>query len=246
MPIPGLVHSDPGIASSNLRTLHRETELRDISKFRAGYPVRTWVVEKTDYTVRDVNLGGLDFVEIVGANVLLYDKAVKDPNIIAPLNRFLTGSLDVYRGIAIWHRFFKAAEMGTISPMGAGPPDFTTANSAYVPFADARGEARVAAISRRGGSNPGQNASWEDVPRFNEDDPEQKVGLIAKVSVSRAAGDAIAFFNAGELQVRGPVRCTTDTLFLMKDIRPGVFHEMQLKGTRGGPKLDDGIHDADL
>lgn len=240
--VPGLV---TGVRPAG-PVVRRDVELQDISRYRARFPVRAWVVENTDYTLRDVELGGLAFTEIVGANVLLYEKALRDPAIIPSLNKFLTSSLEAFRGIPIWHRFYRPAVAGTVQPMGSGPPDFTTAKSAYVPFADAKGEARAAAISRRGASNPGQSASWEDVPGFDEDSPTQQVGVIVKATVSRSGGDSVAFFNVGELQIKGPVDCVVETSFQMQDIMPAKFIPMKMRGERGGPPLDDGIHDADL
>lgn len=240
--VPGLLTG----SGPDRSTVRRDVELRDISRYRAAYPVRAWVVENTDFTLRNMVLGGLDFTEIEGANVLLYDSAVRDPGIIPSLNRFLTSSLEAFRGIPIWHRFYRPALFGQVRPMGEGPPDFTTAKSAYVPFADARGEARVAAISRRGSSNPGQQASWEDVRGFDEDNPDQQVGIIVKATVSRARGDAVAFFNVGELQIRGPIDCVVDTAYQIKDIMPGKFVPLKMRGEAGGPPLDDGIHDEDL
>lgn len=241
-PVPGLLTG----ARTGESAVRRDVELRDISAYRQAYPVRAWVVENTDFTLRNVVLNGLGFTEIVGANVLLYEKAVRDPGIIPSLNKFLTATLDAYRGIPIWHRFYRQAVHGTVQPMGDGPPDFTTAASAYVPFADAKGEARVAAISRQGSSNPGQQAGWDSVPGFDENSPDQQVGVIVKATVSRARGDAVAFFNVGELQIRGPVTCVVDTSYQMQDIMPGSFIPLKMKGERGGPPLDDGIGDADL
>lgn len=227
-------------------TVRRDVELRDISTYRSTFPVRAWVVENTDYSLRNVVLDGLGFTEIVGANVLLYDKAVRDPRIIPSLDRFLSSSLEAFRGIPVWHRFYRPALFGQVRPMGDGPPDFTTARSAYVPFADARGEARVAAISRQGSSNPGQAASWDDVPGFDENNPEQQVGIIVKATVSRARGDAVAFFNAGELQIKGPVDCVVDAAYQIQDIMPGRFVPLKMRGEAGGPPLDDGIHNEHL
>lgn len=242
VPVPGLLTG----SRAEGRAVRRDVELRDISAYRKAYPVRAWVVENTDFTLRNVVLNGLGFTEIVGANVLLYEKAVRDPAIIPSLNKFLTSTLDAYRGIPIWHRFYRQAVQGTVQAMGDGPPDFTTAASAYVPFADAKGEARVAAISRQGSSNPGQQAGWDSVPGFDEDSPDQQVGVIVKATVSRARGDAVAFFNVGELQIRGPVDCVVDTSYQMQDIKPNMFIPMKMKGERGGPPLDDGIGNADL
>ena len=119
VPVPGLLTG----SRAEGRAVRRDVELRDISAYRKAYPVRAWVVENTDFTLRNVVLNGLGFTEIVGANVLLYEKAVRDPAIIPSLNKFLTSTLDAYRGIPIWHRFYRQAVQGTVQAMGDGPPD---------------------------------------------------------------------------------------------------------------------------
>ena len=195
---------------------HPDIELREL------IPLRARLIE-AGYRLRNKSEGGLDFIEIVDHNVLIYERAIRDVSLLAPIMRLLTGTLTAYRGIPVWHRLWREAKFGRVVPMGAGPPDFVTANSRFVPFADGLGEARVAAKASRGESNPGQRGGLENMRGFDPDDPDQEIGRVVKVEVS--SPHPVCFFNAGELQIEGPVACTTVEIFYNRDT--GNFIELQ-------------------
>jgi hypothetical protein len=169
------------------------------------------------YRVREKVLGGYTFYEILGHNVLIYERGMQDTGLLEPILRFLTGSLVCYRGIAIWHRFWAQARTGRVMPMGDGPPGFVTANSAFIPFADELGEARAAAMAEQGTSNPGEVGHLDQLENFNRGNPDQEIGRIVRVNASAAANHTICFFNAGELQLRGPLPCETEQIFYTRD-----------------------------
>lgn len=204
----------------------RNPEQIEMRTFRQS-PSRTvlarYITEDLGFRVAVEELNGLDFLRVVGTGLLLYEKAWNVPELKTQVNSFLNGSLTLYRGIPVWHYHFGPALKGTLTPHGGGPPDFTTSESAYIPCADDAAIGGFAAIAAKGASNPGSEGGLATLKGFDEDDPEQIRGIVAKVVVSQNGDDSIAIFNTGETQVRGPVKCTIHQTYTQKDADPGRF-----------------------
>jgi len=62
VPVPGLLTG----TRAEGRAVRRDVELRDISAYRKTYPVRAWVVENTDFTLRNVVLEFPSYDHAVG------------------------------------------------------------------------------------------------------------------------------------------------------------------------------------
>jgi len=167
--------------------------------------------------------GDLGFVRVVGdtadTNILIHEDRRNDPWIHRLVKSCLMGTMTIYRGIPIWHsRHAAAAEEGKVVPFGAGPPDFVTRNSAWVPFSEDWTVAAKAAMSSFGQSNPGMRGGLDTMPDFDPTNPEQEVGRVVQVTVGRGTHQQVCFFKPGEVQLRGPADCETYQVYYVKDI----------------------------
>jgi len=213
VPVRGLVEPRNPV-QIEMRALPQSAERTELARY---------VTEDLGREIREVDLDGLAFLEVVGTGLFLYEKAWNVPALKVQVNSFLNGSLALYRGVPVWHYHFPAAAKGSLTPHGDGPPDFNTSRSAYIPCADDPDIGRVAAVSAKGSSNPGSSGGLETMEGYREDDPNQVRGIVAKVVVSAATGGSVAIFNTGETQVRGPVACTVHRTYLQKEVEPDRF-----------------------
>lgn len=198
-------------------------EMRRFPQSASRTDLGKYITEDLGFRVAVEDLDGMTFLRVVDTGLLIYENAWNVAALKTQVNSFLNGSLALYRGVPVWHYHFADAYKGVLTPHGVGPPDFTTSKSAYIPCADDAGVCGVAAVAAKGASNPGSEGGLETLKGFNENDPDQIRGIIAKVVVSASSGDSIAIFNTGETQVRGPVKCTTHKTYLQKDAEPGRF-----------------------
>lgn len=204
----------------------RNPEMIEMRRFPQS-PSRTdlgkYITQELGFRVAVEDLEGMTFMRVVDTGLLIYENAWNVLALKAQVKGFLTGSLALYRGVPVWHYHFEAAYNGALTPHGDGPPDFNTSRSAYIPCADDADIGGFAAIAAKGASNPGSEGGLATLKGFDEDNPDQVRGIVAKVVVSARTGDSIAIFNTGETQVRGPVKCTTHKTYLQKDADPGRF-----------------------
>lgn len=139
---------------------------------------------------------------------------------------FLGGSLPLYRGVARWHKTWHTiAHNGQLQSLGTGEfPDFSTNDSAFIPFTADRGTAVSAAISAKGMGDGGQKDRIEFVSGYTKDD-QFPVGVVLKVT-AKPNLTKLGFFNASEVQVHGPIPSsdyTIDRVFRMGTPLADIF-----------------------
>lgn len=153
-----------------------------------------------------------DFIRIKNTSTLLYRQRLQSRD--QKLSDDLIGSLQkdtvVYRGLGRWHPKWHDARYDRLAiPLGNGPPDFKTNDSGWIPFTTDESIAHFAARSRSG---MGKGDNVEFVEGYSKD-ASWETGLVLKYSAP--VGSALCFFNAGEVQVKGPVNATVIFIYTM-------------------------------
>lgn len=141
-----------------------------------------------------------DGLTIVGNNV-----TINDVDYDGHVSAFVGGGIQLWRGVTRHHPlFYEVARMGILMPLGVGEmPDWATNETKFIPFCPSLALAQPIARGIEG-MGPGDNlAMMADYATIR--DAVGDVQLGRTVRVTAAPGTGIAFYNGGEIQVRGPL-----------------------------------------
>ena len=161
---------------------------------------------------------------------------VRDKSYDRQLSQYLDGKLVLARGITRHHPlWYEARWMGIVAPLGVGDlPDWATNATSYIPFGPPDGAMGIA-IARKGMGPGDDQQALADLETIREQG-KYDAGLIATVTVKPGMG--VAFYNSGEIQVKGPLyrKLKIDPL-PTKDEPPSKMSSKQLEtyvSTHGG------------
>jgi hypothetical protein len=118
---------------------------------------------------------------------------------------FVGGGVTLSRGVTRQHPlYYEVARMGILMPLGVGEmPDWATNETSFIPFGPDLGSAQGIAMGAMG-MGPGDDRSMiADYATIRGAGGDMEIGLTVTVTV--APGTGIAFYNPGEIQVRGPL-----------------------------------------
>jgi hypothetical protein len=141
-----------------------------------------------------------DGLTIVGNNVTIGNEEY-DGQVAA----FLGVGLQLSRGVVRHHPlFYEVARMGILMPLGVGEmPDWATNETRFIPFGPNVGYAQGIALGMAG-MGPGDDLTMiADYATVQGAVGNVQLGRTVTVTVTPGTG--IAFYNAGEIQVRGPL-----------------------------------------
>lgn len=133
------------------------------------------------------------------------DIIIKSDEYDQQITDYLAGNLTLVRGLPRQHPlFFEVTEMGILAPLGVGDmPDWATNTTRFIPFGPDVNAAQGVALGRAG-MGPGDNQQMMAGFATLRNTVAQ-VDVGATVSVTVAVNAGIAFYNSGEIQVRGPL-----------------------------------------
>jgi hypothetical protein len=155
-----------------------------------------------------------------------------NPEYNGQISSFLKGKLTLARGLTRQHPlFYEVALMGVLMPLGTGElPDWATNATSFIPF----GPNDVAAMGvarGRSGMGPGDSqAMLADLALLRSSGSDVLVGLTVTVTVAPGAG--VAFYNSGEIQVRGP-------LIKAMTVTPAMVSPGDLSALPGAPEIEE-------
>ncbi|MBO1350938.1 MAG: DUF4157 domain-containing protein [Hormoscilla sp. GUM202] len=145
------------------------------------------------------------YYKLLDSNSYIHAEQVKNDRVSSDISRYVTaylqGNLTLYRGMPSWHpAWFSVFQKNSIPPLGSGElPDFETQKTSFIPFSPNRTIAVSAAMSRSG-MGPGDQI--EAVSNLSHHDAEARGAVL---SVTIGPGTPVAFYNDGEIQVKGPI-----------------------------------------
>jgi hypothetical protein len=121
------------------------------------------------------------------------------------ITRYLAGSLTLARGLPRQHPLYhEVSEMGFLMPLGVGAmPDWATNTTRYIPFGPDLVSARGIAMGRAGMGPGDDQRMLADFATLAASGGQVDVGLTIQVTIGPGTG--VAFYNSGEIQVRGPM-----------------------------------------
>ncbi|WP_316757800.1 eCIS core domain-containing protein [Streptomyces herbicida] len=185
-----------------------------------------------DETIQTIHERGFyRFVTQEGGTGFIHELAVHngtvDADLVPYITRYRNGALTLYRGIPRWHPTWqRVTGQGEIPPLGQGfYPSFDTRQTSFIPFAPTEVVARSAAISARG-MGDGDEAQY--VQGYSRQ-IEHPVGAL--VSVLVRSNQDVGFFNATEIQARGPLDLTR-----MQIMGMSTDVDEALTGQEGNPR----------
>lgn len=170
---------------------------------RNGTTVQLTAVNNTPYYRLGQNANAYihrDGLTIAGNNVTIGDQEY-DGQVAA----FLGPGLRLSRGVVRHHPlFYEVAKMGILMPLGVGEmPDWATNETRYIPFGPDLPSAQGIAMGLMG-MGPGDDVSMM-ADYSTVKNAVGNVDLGRTVTVTVTPGTGIAFYNSGEIQVRGPL-----------------------------------------
>jgi hypothetical protein len=121
------------------------------------------------------------------------------------VTRYLANNLTLVRGLPRQHPlFYEVSRMGVLAPLGIGEmPDWSTNQTRYIPFGPDLPAAQGVAMGRAG-MGPGDDLRMiADFATVRAGQGNVTVGLTIQVTIGPGTG--VAFFNSGEIQIRGPL-----------------------------------------
>lgn len=121
------------------------------------------------------------------------------------VSTYLAGKLVLTRGLPRQHPlFFEIFHLEVLMPLGVGElPSWATNNTRYIPFGADLVSAEGVAMGVRGMGPGDDQRMLADLVSLSELVERYCCGLVAQVTAGPGVG--VAFYNAGEIQVRGPV-----------------------------------------
>lgn len=121
------------------------------------------------------------------------------------ITRYLSGNLTLVRGLPRQHPLYhEIGEMGILMPLGVGAmPDWATNTTRYIPFGPDLPSAQGVALGRAGMGPGDDQRMLADFAALARSAGQVDVGLTVQVTVGPGTG--VAFYNSGEIQVRGPI-----------------------------------------
>jgi hypothetical protein len=133
------------------------------------------------------------------------DIILADDEYDAQITQYLAGNLTLARGLPRQHPlYYEIAELGILMPLGVGAmPDWATNATRYIPFGPNLASAQGIALGRAGMGPGDDQRMMADFGTLAGAVGQVDVGLTIQVTV--APGTGIAFYNPGEIQVRGPM-----------------------------------------
>jgi hypothetical protein len=180
-----------------------EIEMEEIS-LRKRLEGRRYVLQNSPYP---------GMIQLAGTRVhILATSLAPNYTYRTEFGNLVTGFLDhglvLFRGIPKWHEYwFDAVAQGVARPFGAGPPDFDTQRSRFLPFSESEDIATYAAQAERGAAHANRPAAeLAKVSGHRHHNPEEVVGVVLRVEVDRSSAIDVAFLKPGEVQLGGPVQ----------------------------------------
>ncbi|HZM79966.1 MAG TPA: hypothetical protein VFC19_29890 [Candidatus Limnocylindrales bacterium] len=145
----------------------------------------------------------------------------------AQITRYLAGDLVLARGLPRQHPLYhEIAELGILMPLGVGAmPDWATNATRYIPFGPDLASAQGIALGRAGMGPGDDQRMMADFALLAGAAGQVDIGLTIEVTVTPGTG--VAFYNPGEIQVRGPIATglTVQRIQLSPADLPGVPDE---------------------
>lgn len=158
--------------------------------------------------------------------------AITDPVLRLQVLKYLRGGVPLFRGVTRWHSTWDSIQTkGIINPLGGGDiPDFDTSRTKYFPFT---ADLTVAGSARRQLTGMGEGDVLQFVHGY---DPGKPFDVGCVVSVVANKETAVGFYNATEVQFKGPVKVQVLERFTTST---PLGTPLQDIGITGGGKLGD-------
>lgn len=127
---------------------------------------------------------------------------INDAQLARQVHKYLAGGIPLFRGVTRWHSTWDAIfSKGVVTPLGRGDiPDFDTRNTRFIPFT---ADLTVAGSAGRQMTGMGPGDELRFVHGYDKNKPFD-VGCV--VSVVATSETPVGFYNATEVQVKGPVK----------------------------------------
>ena len=165
-----------------------------------------------------------ELVTITGATA-----TITKPEYAAQIRAFLEDRLELQRGITRQHPlWYEVRYLRVLMPLGVGElPHWATNYTSFIPFGAVRGQAEGIASSKSGMGPGDQRDMLADYVSMLKSQYAVEVGAVIRVDVDR--NHQLAFYNRGEIQVRGPL--VDYTLYLVGEVpsRLDVIYQEEVK-----------------